>query len=286
MFLGSRSRFTPRIVPSRTDRPGSSICGASASSVGGMRHSRSMVSRRPCPRACADWCRYGAALGIPLMVDLLDCDVLLPAPYEIVPDSEPSSWRIEPSYLYLAEHLKLSILIGRVLKAIYSPTGLKHATDEQLQSIFADMTNWKQNLPNELKFRGAETPPAAGELVPPEYESELTCLGLLHMSHAALQFLFWRVFMRITYVVPSHLNFRLSVNAWTTMMNNSAEALQWLSANDTALDTVFIFAYTATSCALIQYHTWARRKDANALELLRLVKETATRWEVEVQPGE
>lgn len=105
---------------------------------------------------------YGAALGIPLLVDLLDCDVLLPAPYEIKPDTEPSSWPIEPSFCALSEHLKLSILVGRVLKTVYSPTGLKNATDEQLHSILADVTAWRENLPEELRFKGPSSSHVSG----------------------------------------------------------------------------------------------------------------------------
>lgn len=106
---------------------------------------------------------YGAALGIPLLIDLLDCDVLLPAPYEIVSDTEPSSWPVDPSFMALSEHLKLSILMGRILKTIYSPTGLKYATDSQLQSLLADMRTWLEELPEELKFRGPDSSFAAGE---------------------------------------------------------------------------------------------------------------------------
>jgi hypothetical protein len=105
------------------------------------------------------------------------------------------------------------------------------------------------------------------------------------MSHAALQFLFWRVFMRITYTCPAHLQFRLTPQDWNAMFDWSREALEWLAANDQALDTIFIYAYTATSCALVQYHTWARRRDTKALDALRLVKEVAAKWEREVQPG-
>jgi hypothetical protein len=106
---------------------------------------------------------YGAALGIPLMVDLLDCDVLLPAGYDIIQDQNPSTWPIEPSFLALTEHLKLSILVGRVLKTIYSPTGLKHATDEQLYSILEDMRAWKEGLPEGLRFEGSKSSFATGE---------------------------------------------------------------------------------------------------------------------------
>ncbi|WVW80799.1 hypothetical protein I302_102786 [Kwoniella bestiolae CBS 10118] len=214
---------------------------------------------------------YGAALGIPLLVDLLDCDVLLPAPYAISILTESSEWPLEPSFMALSEHLKLSILIGRVLKIIYSPTGLKHTTDPQLAGLVGDMEEWKIHLPEQLQFRGKESSHVA---------------GLLHLGYTALQFLFWRVFMRITYSCPPHLTFCVEVSHWSKMIKWSRDALEWLDANDDALDSLFIFPYAATSCALIQYHTWARRGDSDALDTLKLVKETATRWEQTVQPDQ
>jgi hypothetical protein len=225
---------------------------------------------------------YGAALGIPLLVDLLDCDVLLPAPYDIIPNTQPDTWPVEPSFMALAEHLKLSILVGRVLKTIYSPTGLKYATDEQLVSILTDMTSWKQGLPEQLRYVGTKSSTAAGASL---YTNLTNVTGLLHMSHAALQFLFWRVFMRITYTCPAHIQFRLNPVHWTAMVDWSRESIEWLVENDSALDTIFIFAYTATSCALVQYHTWARRRDRSALDTLKIVKDVAVKWERDVQPG-
>ncbi|EIW66297.1 hypothetical protein TREMEDRAFT_35093 [Tremella mesenterica DSM 1558] len=214
---------------------------------------------------------YGAALGIPLLVDLLDCDVLLPAPYDIIPEAEPSSWPIEKSYIGLAEHLKLSILIGRVLKTIYSPTGLKLTTDEQLRGLLSDMESWKENLPQELRFHGS---------------SSSHIVGLLHMGYCALQFLFWRVFIRITHILPPHIKIGVEVERWSQTTQMASEAIEWLSHNDDALDSLFIFPYAATSCALIQYHTWARRRDSSALEMLKLIKETAHNWEKVVQPDQ
>ncbi|WVQ95647.1 hypothetical protein IAU59_002745 [Kwoniella sp. CBS 9459] len=214
---------------------------------------------------------YGAALGIPLLIDLLDCDVLLPAAYDINPEVDPSTWPIDSSYVALTEHLKLSILIGRVLKMIYSPTGLKHTTDAQLEGIVADMNAWKDGLSPELQFSGPSSSHAS---------------GLLHLGYTGLQFLFWRVFMRITYSCPPHLTFVVQVAHWTKMIEWSRQGLEWLDKNDDALDTLFIFPYAATSCALIQYHTWARRGDSGALETLKLVKETALRWEQSVQPDQ
>jgi hypothetical protein len=106
---------------------------------------------------------FGAALGVPLLVDLLDCDVLLPAHYEVVPDKEPSGWNTDINYHGLSEHLKLSILVGRVLKTIYSPAGLKHVTNEHLEVLLADMTIWHESLPEQLKFKGNDSSDMAGE---------------------------------------------------------------------------------------------------------------------------
>lgn len=92
--------------------------------------------------------------------------------------------------------------------------------------------------------------------------------------------------MRIQYTCPPHLNFRLHMDNWNSMVKWSTESIEWLAANDDALDTLFIYPYAGTSCALIQYHTWARRRTPEALRMLEIVKETATRWEKAVQPGE
>lgn len=105
------------------------------------------------------------------------------------------------------------------------------------------------------------------------------------MGYAALQFLFWRVFMRIQYTCPPHLTFRLRGPYWTNLVDWSRQAIQWMAQNNEALDTLFVFPYAATSCALVQYHTWARRRDEAALESLALVRDTAIKWEQTVQPG-
>lgn len=91
--------------------------------------------------------------------------------------------------------------------------------------------------------------------------------------------------MRLTYICPPHLKFALEVMHWSDMARWSTEALEWLAVNDEVLDTLFVFPYTATSCALIQYHTWVRRRDPASLESLKSVRETALRWEAAVQPG-
>jgi hypothetical protein len=57
-----------------------------------------------------------------MMIDITDCDCLLPSPYEITRNEDgTTAWDTSghQPYAVLTEHLKLSILLGRVLKCIY-----------------------------------------------------------------------------------------------------------------------------------------------------------------------
>lgn len=92
--------------------------------------------------------------------------------------------------------------------------------------------------------------------------------------------------MRITYTCPPHLTTGLKTETWSKLVKWGQESIEWLQHNDSVLDTLFIYPYTATNAALIQYHTWARRKDPAALESLKVIKEVASSWERKVQPGQ
>lgn len=92
--------------------------------------------------------------------------------------------------------------------------------------------------------------------------------------------------MRITYTCPPHLKTGLKVETWSKLVRWGQESIDWLHHNDNVLDTLFIYPYTATNAALIQYHTWARRKDPAALESLKVIRQVASDWERRVQPGE
>ncbi|KAG6880276.1 hypothetical protein C0992_001845 [Termitomyces sp. T32_za158] len=145
--------------------------------------------------------------GHPSMIDIQDCDARLPSSGD-------------PNELYMDELVRLSVILGRVLKTIYSPSGLSSTTDDKLYALLGDMEAWKAGLPEQLKFRGPETPRTA----------------------------------------------------------------DWLEANDYLYDVWLLVAYAATSCALVQYHTWARRKDDEAAAKLRKLKDIVRRWEGSISP--
>ncbi|KAF5386791.1 hypothetical protein D9615_001601 [Tricholomella constricta] len=194
--------------------------------------------------------------GHPYMIDVQDCDARLPSSGDL-------------SDLYMDELVRLSVILGKVLKTIYSPSGLTFTTDEILYALLADIENWKAGLPEHLKFHGIETPRNA---------------GLLHLLYSCVCMMFWRVFMRISYSCPAHLKFGLTVEQWSNLVTLTGESIDWLDANDQIYDVWLLVAYAATSCALVQYHTWARRKDDDAAAKLRKLRDTVRRWEGSISP--
>ncbi|KAI0372936.1 hypothetical protein BV20DRAFT_1050357 [Pilatotrama ljubarskyi] len=183
--------------------------------------------------------------GHPYMIDIRDCDARLPSSGD-------------PNDLYLDELVRLSVILGRVQKAIYTPAGLNMTSDEELHSLLADIEAWKENLPADLQFRGPDTPRNA---------------GLLFLLFTCVNMIFWRVFMRISYSCPAHLKFSLTVEKWTALVKMSGEAIDWLDAHETLYDVWLLVAYCATSCALIQYHTYARRQDPEAQMKLKKLRD-------------
>ncbi|KZV79657.1 hypothetical protein EXIGLDRAFT_782017 [Exidia glandulosa HHB12029] len=202
------------------------------------------------------WCSL--TYGHPFMIDVQDCDARLPSGA----DSENPLPAQE--YIYMNELIKLSILLGRVLKMIYSPSGLVMATDEGLEALLADLDNWKTRMPPGLVFQGPDTGMHA---------------GLLHLLYSCVLMIFWRVFMRISYSVPAHLKFSLTVERWTALVHMTRESIDWIDRHERVYDTWLLVSYAATSCALVQYHTWARRKDENAQASLLKLRDCVKRWE-------
>ncbi|KAJ9116170.1 hypothetical protein QFC20_000850 [Naganishia adeliensis] len=215
------------------------------------------------------WC--GASLGLPLLIDLQDCDCLVPAPYEFVQDANPPQWQIvdDPPYSHLAEHLKLSVLMGRVLKCIYSPVGLMHTTNEQLGALINDLSQWQAQLPANLQYTGPDSSLGA---------------GMLHASFTALQFLMWRPFLRLQFTLPKHIKLAMNIATWSKLLKLSHEVIEWLERHEDALDTIYVFAYAISNCALIQYHTWVRRRDEESLKALETLRNIVQRWEAALQP--
>ena len=72
------------------------------------------------------------------------------------------------------------------------------------------------------------------------------------MFYSCVNMIFWRVFMRISYSCPAHLKFHLTVEKWTTLVQLTGDAIDWLDAHEHLYDVWLLVAYCATSCALVQ----------------------------------
>ncbi|KII88298.1 hypothetical protein PLICRDRAFT_175901 [Plicaturopsis crispa FD-325 SS-3] len=194
--------------------------------------------------------------GHPYMIDVQDCDARLPS-------------SDDPNDLYMDELVRLSVILGRVLKTIYSPSGLTLTSDDILNALLADLDAWKNNLPDSLKFRGRDSSRSA---------------GILHLFYSCVCMIFWRVFMRISYTCPAHLKFGLTVEKWSGLVELTGQSIDWLDAHEQIYDVWLLVAYASTSCALVQYHTWARRKDQEAAAKLRVLRDCVRRWEGSISP--
>ncbi len=88
--------------------------------------------------------------GHPHMIDVQDCDARLPSGGTV-------------GDMYMDELVRLSVVLGRVLKTIYTPSGLTFTTDEMLEKLLADIEAWKANLPESLRFRGEASSLTSGQ---------------------------------------------------------------------------------------------------------------------------
>ena len=220
----------------------------------------------------ADRC-MSVSLGHPLGIDLTDCDVRLPSPHEILrcPSDLPSDQSTDRPFAFNTEMLKLSILFGRVMKAVYSPTGLMKTTDEEMIGLLNDIDRWKDSLPAPLQFQGPRDSPAPA--------------GILHVSFSCLLHLLFRVFMRISYNCPTHLSFSLTIERMTKLIKYTRESIEWVDLNDFYLDTLQFVSYGLVFCATVQYHAWIRRGDHLALATLKRARECVTRFKRQGEHG-
>lgn len=58
--------------------------------------------------------------------------------------------------------------------------------------------------------------------------------------------------MRISYSVPAHIKFSLTVEQWSNLVALAGESIDWLDANERVYDVWLIVAYASVAFALVQ----------------------------------
>ncbi|GAA5912172.1 Zn(II)2Cys6 transcription factor [Sporobolomyces salmoneus] len=207
--------------------------------------------------------RWMAAIyGQPMMIDLADCDALLPSVFDIRPNRDFNS--DHRPYLFNSALISLSVLLGRILKAVYSPTGILMLSEKDAKELVSDLAAWVDGLPEELKFEG------------PEKSSPES--GYLHLLYIPVRFLYTRPFMRISFQLPERFA-SLSVGAqqWSVVEGQARQAIEWVDKHESCLEGWFVGIYSFFICSLIQYHSHIRRRDTTSLDTLRLARDVLKR---------
>lgn len=65
---------------------------------------------------------------------------------------------------------------------------------------------------------------------------------MLHILYTAILFLFWRVFLRISYQCPPHLDFTMDLMDWSEVVTLSHDCVRWLSIGNNDRVRCFLFS--------------------------------------------
>ncbi|PWN48030.1 hypothetical protein IE53DRAFT_217308 [Violaceomyces palustris] len=191
---------------------------------------------------------YALYHGQPYTISLEDCDAPGPSPFD--DDDEEGGWQNRSKRPYTAhvEMTKLAILIGRVLKTVYLPSGLKYVRREDLLQVEAEIDSWSNSRPISLRFD-------------PDHRNSLEA-GVLHALHACIEISFYRVFFPSKSKPPGpDVGFRLDRDRWHSLVQRSASALTWLNdRGEQLLDIWFGTVYAV----ILRLLPWSKRFGATS----------------------
>lgn len=180
--------------------------------------------------------------GLPMTIDLADCDAIFP----------------DDNILGFDEHralVELSILVGKVVKLLYSPSGLTNVMDEQVSSLLGELNLWYARLPD------SPTTPAMAWTA-----------GHLRVYAVPVRFLIHRPFTQPANGNPGRLRFAVGPLELEQMREETAECIRWVELHPGFLEAWAIGAYSFFVCCLIQYQAYVKVFSPSALEVLGRAK--------------
>ncbi|KAI9609958.1 hypothetical protein H4Q26_006949 [Puccinia striiformis f. sp. tritici PST-130] len=192
-----------------------------------------------------------AVFGLPMAIDLSDSDNHL-----TLNDPEYLSHVQQDDQLYLGHFAlqSLSILLGKVLKGLYTPSGILFLKDEQLVCLMNELNEWHSRL---------------------AIISDSNSLGYLCLAGVAVEFLLFRPFMRAERSTNETLKFQMVAEDFDRLISRSRIAINWVCSNSYILEGQIIGQYSFFVCCLVQYHSYIGQGGLEALDTL------ANRQEVE-----
>ncbi|WVQ64297.1 uncharacterized protein L199_002459 [Kwoniella botswanensis] len=157
----------------------------------------------------------------------------------------------------------LTLILSDILIKIYGPNGINMTKNQEIQDIRVKLLRWKEELPPILTFNGAWSSLPA---------------GILHLLHTTVTFLLYRPFMRWSFICPSHIDLSLDIPVWVNLNPATRHALEWATNQDELCDLLFFGPYALGLMGLVQYHSYARRREWDGVVILEKFRETTNRW--------
>jgi hypothetical protein len=146
---------------------------------------------------------------------------------------------------------------------VYSSTGVLWTSNGALLELRADLKRWKESLPVNLRLTNLSSPIPA---------------GLLHLLHTTIVFLLYRPFMRWSFFVKIELELDLDLRVWEDIRSASTAGLEWVSTLPDLSRLLSWGPYVVNMMSFLQYHSWARRREAGAEMLLDKVGKAMELW--------
>ncbi|WAQ86185.1 hypothetical protein PtA15_6A817 [Puccinia triticina] len=185
-----------------------------------------------------------AVFGLPMAIDLLDSDNHL-----IWNDSEYLLHLQQDDQLYLSHFAlqSLSILLGKILKGLYTPSGILHLKDELLVSLMEELNEWHTQL---------------------AIISDPKNLGYLRLAAVAVEFLLFRPFMRAEPSGTKTFKFEMVEEDFDRLISRARNAIDWTSSNPHVIEGQIIGQYSFFVSCLVQYHSYIGQGSLEALDAL------------------
>lgn len=203
---------------------------------------------------------YSLCYGQPCLISLDDCDAPPPSPCDNEEDEEeeqPGVVQATRKRLHEAHvaHFELVILIGRLHKLAFGPKGARTELHNNLRQLINDMDVWTARLPPSLRFSMQQTEPPSVEA------------GFLFAMKVAIDFLVYRASLNSP---PDAVPLQ-SPDAWTCLVRQSAEALEWLASPEglPCLDSYSIVLYFMIQCTIIHFYEASRGGSLHSLRVAR-----------------
>jgi hypothetical protein len=162
---------------------------------------------------------FSISYGQPCLIRPEDCDAPPPSPYLDSYDGVSQTPASRPYEVHV-EHTKLSGLIYRLLRLVFTPSGMRNSSLQEMEVLKADLDAWDVNLPANLQMDGQQ-----------DIRSNTVQAGLLHILKVTVDFIFYRAALVSPYNTSKSTTMA-PLPVWDSIVKRSAEAIDWISTTE------------------------------------------------------